>query len=198
MKLIVGLGNPGAAYRETRHNIGFRVVERIAEKLKLGLASGKGPYQVALGRFRSREVALMQPTTFMNLSGEAVGGFARRNRIVPADVLVVVDDLHLAVGRLRLRQGGSAGGHNGLISLTEHLKTDAYARLRLGVGSDFGPGQQSRYVLEPFPVAETEVVEAMVVRAVEAALVFITDGLTTAMNRFNERESPKTTAGSSS
>lgn len=185
-RLIIGLGNPGAEYDGTRHNIGFAVVDRLAEQARApAFALEKGNALVTWGRLRGNPVGLAKPQTYMNRSGSAVRALVGRYGLTPQDVLVVVDDISLPVGRLRLRPGGSAGGHNGLQDVIDALGTDAYTRLRFGIGSDFARGRQADYVLSPFAPDEQEAVEEGLARAAEAALTFVREGLATAMNRFN-------------
>lgn len=140
---------------------------------------------VGEGRWRSRAFVVAKPLTFMNRSGESVRALIRRYRAESADLLVVVDDLNLPLGAIRLRRGGGAGGHNGLEDITDTLGTADFPRLRIGVGNDFAVGRQSDYVLSPFDGDEEEVVAGVVAEAAEAALCFVSDGLQTAMNRFN-------------
>jgi PTH1 family peptidyl-tRNA hydrolase len=183
-RLIVGLGNPGAEYEATRHNVGFRVVDLLAERLRVPLKT-RGESLVGWGKYRGRPVGLVMPMTYMNRSGTAVELIARKNRLDPQDVLVVSDDINLDVGRIRIRERGGAGGHNGLEDIIDWLDSDAFPRLRIGIGSDFERGGQADYVLSPFDEGELAVVEETVGRAADAALAFVTDGVVTAMNRFN-------------
>ena len=185
-RLIVGLGNPGAEYEGTRHNIGFAVVDAVAEKARAALAfDGRADALVGEGRFRGRPLTLAKPLAYMNLSGTPVRHLIRRLGLDPAEVLVIVDDVNLPVGKLRLRQGGSAGGHNGVQDLIDRLGTDAFPRLRIGIGNDFPRGRQADYVLSPFSKDEEPVIAGAIERARDAALAFVTDGLVPAMNRFN-------------
>lgn len=184
-RLIVGLGNPGREYAQTRHNVGFEVVDAIARRARVPLAPWKARAVGGEGSFRARGFALAMPQTYMNLSGETVLGLVRLLGLTPADVLVVVDDLALDVGVLRLRAGGSDGGHNGLHDIAERLGTAQFPRLRVGIGRDFPRGRQSDYVLAPFSAAQRPLLDAALPVAAEAALCWVTDGLGTAMNRYN-------------
>jgi len=184
-RVIVGLGNPGAEYEETRHNIGFKVVDALAAKTRVVLDSSRGGVLLGWGRWRSRSFGLAKPLTFMNLSGQAVLSLLRRHALSPEDLLIAYDDLNLPVGTLRLRKQGSAGGHNGVQDIIDRLGTDVFPRLRIGVGHDFPRGRQVDHVLSPFTKAEHPLMEEAVVRACEASLVFVADGLVTAMNRYN-------------
>ena len=139
MKLIVGLGNPGAKYKDTRHNVGFRVMDEVARRQGAAFDTAPADALVARLRLGAEPVLLAKPLTMMNLSGEAVGALARYYKLDIGDLLVVADDVNLPLGRLRARAGGSAGGHNGFKSVTQHLGSDAYARLRVGVRGETWP-----------------------------------------------------------
>jgi PTH1 family peptidyl-tRNA hydrolase len=188
MKLIVGLGNPGAEYEKTRHNAGFFVLDRLARRHGLSGARTRfhaGTLEATFGRHK---VLLMQPTTYMNRSGTAVGEAARFYRLDPADVLVVVDDTALAVGTIRLRPGGGAGGHNGLSDIARALGTDDYPRLRIGIGEPIVGDQriaQRDYVLGRFTEQQLADLDPALGRAAEAAQTWATEGIDTAMNRYN-------------
>ena len=189
-RLLIGLGNPGAAYEATRHNVGFAVAEALAVQARTSFKhDGRADALIAEGRVRGRPVILAKPLTYMNRSGLTVKHLRRRFGLEPTELLVIVDDINLELGKLRLRERGSAGGHNGVQDIIDRLGTDAFPRLRLGVGSDFDRGGQVDYVLSPFTDAEQEVIEATVARARDAAVTFVTDGIVTAMNRFNRGKS---------
>lgn len=183
MKLIVGLGNPGQKYRGTRHNVGFEVVDLVASRHALTWESA--PAGALVARWRGRSTLLAKPLTFMNLSGQAVGDLARFFKIDLADLLVIVDEVHLAVGRLRARPSGSAGGHNGLKSLIGLLGTDQFARLRVGVGRGDARRDLADHVLARFDSDERAIVEETVVRAADAVELFVSEGIAAVMNRFN-------------
>ena len=182
MKAIVGLGNPGNEYKGTRHNVGFEVVDELARRWKARLKSWKSRADLAL--VRDRDVLLVEPKTFMNLSGQAVSGVMAFYKIEPADVLVVVDEAQLPLGKLRLRRSGSAGGHNGLKSVIEHVATD-FPRLRIGVDRGDRNWDLADRVLSRFPPDEQEIVDAAIARAADAVETFVKDGIELAMNRFN-------------
>jgi PTH1 family peptidyl-tRNA hydrolase len=184
VKLIVGLGNPGPQYRDTPHNLGFRVVDELAARW--GLATWKLDFEsVWVKRGQSEQaVFLVKPQTFMNLSGSAVIQFTNYYGIDPAQVLAVVDDAALPFGRLRVRRGGSAGGHNGLKSLIQHLGTD-FPRLRIGVGRGDDGVDLANHVLRRFSPETKQEVEAVVQRAADASETFIADGIERVMNAFN-------------
>jgi peptidyl-tRNA hydrolase, PTH1 family len=190
VKLIVGLGNPGGKYRGTRHNIGFAVVDELARRGRVEFDSA--PVEALVAKVRGAEpVLLAKPTTFMNASGEAVGGLARYFKIEAADLLIVVDEVQLPLGKLRARARGSAGGHNGLKSLIAHLG-DEFARLRIGVGRGDQRRDLADHVLARFEADETAEVERMTTRAADASEMFITSGIEAVMNAYNGGDSATT------
>lgn len=186
IRLVVGLGNPGAEYEGTRHNAGFMVIDRLLA----GFPAGRfEPRHVAdslvyAGAFRGRPLFLQKPQTFMNLSGLAVAGFARKAGIAPGEVLVISDDLDLPLGRLRLRSGGSDGGHNGLKSVIAELESASFLRLRIGIGRPEKSGTID-YVLSKFDGAEEERFKLSLDAAAEAVRTALTGGVARAMNKFN-------------
>ena len=183
MKLIVGLGNPGAKYRGTRHNIGFAVVDELARRRSV--AFDASPVEALVAKVRGAEpVLLAKPLTFMNESGEAVGGLARYFKVEPADLLIVVDEVQLPLGKLRARARGSAGGHNGLKSLIAHLGEE-FARLRIGVGRGDMRRDLADHVLARFDAAEAAEVGLMTTRAADASEMFVTSGIEAVMNTYN-------------
>lgn len=185
MKILVGLGNPGTQYRLTRHNAGFLVLDRLAVRLALPFGRERFGGLFARGQCEGGDVVLLKPLTFMNRSGECVGQALRYSNAEPEDVLVVVDDVNLPLGRLRLRAGGSAGGHNGLKSIIEHLGSDAFPRLRIGVGQGRQGAPLTGHVLGTFAPDEMPEMERAVDRAADAAVTFVAKGLGAAMNAFN-------------
>lgn len=183
MKLIVGLGNPGAKYRGTRHNIGFAVLDELAARWQVSFESA--PVDALIAKVRGAdEVLLAKPLTFMNASGEAVGALLRYYKIEIADLLVVVDDVQLPLGKIRARVRGSAGGHNGLKSIVAHVG-DAFSRLRLGVGRGDPRRDLADHVLTRFDADEAAEVERVTARAADAAEMFVTSGIGAVMNGFN-------------
>lgn len=184
--LIAGLGNPGAEYERTRHNVGFLVVEEIGRRLGAGFRS-KFAARLAEARLEGRRVALLEPQTYMNDSGRSLAAAARFFKTPPERVLIVHDDVDLSFGRLQVRLGGGLAGHNGLRSVAEHLGSPDFARLRVGVGRpDRGDRRPvADFVLSPFP-PEADV-EGVVARAADAAEAVVVDGLDAAQLRFNER-----------
>lgn len=182
--LIVGLGNIGSEYWGTRHNIGFRVVNAVAEAASADFTEERYG-AVARLRFKSAELVVLKPNTFMNLSGNAVRYWLQRESIPRERLLVVADDLSLPFGSLRLKARGSHGGHNGLRNIGELLSTDDYVRLRFGIGNNFPRGRQVDYVLSPFTDDELAQMPAIVDRAVEIVRSFCLEGVDVAMNRYN-------------
>lgn len=189
-RLILGLGNPGPAYEATRHNVGFWVVDAVADRIGVDLGPSRAPAEVAWGRWRGREVGLAKPTTYMNRSGEAVRALTRLYGLTMDDIVVVMDDINLPLGVLRLRQGGSAGGHNGIQDIIDHMGTAAFGRIRIGIGNDFRRGRQADYVLSPFSEEDQSAIEATILQAADAALAVATAGMTRAMNQYNRRPQP--------
>jgi PTH1 family peptidyl-tRNA hydrolase len=178
--LIVGLGNPGPKYENTRHNIGFRVLEHLSEDWSL-CSHG----QMAKIKHRGKQVLLLKPNTFMNLSGKAVRYWMQKESIPKENVLVIVDDLHLEFAALRLRGKGSDAGHNGLKSIDQLTGGNNYARLRFGIGRDFQPGQQADYVLSEWRSDELKKLVETIKTAAEMSLSFCAHGLQNTMNKFN-------------
>jgi PTH1 family peptidyl-tRNA hydrolase len=187
LRLVVGLGNPGRRYEGTRHNIGFLVADRVAGRLGAAFAETRA-WSGWLAR--ADDLFILKPATYMNLSGESVGAVARFHKIDPAGVLVVFDDVALPSGRLRLRPRGSAGGHNGLQSVIDHLGTEAVPRLRVGIGAAADAGALTGHVLGRFSPGEREAMEAAVDRAADAVACARDRGIEAAMNLFNPTPQP--------
>jgi PTH1 family peptidyl-tRNA hydrolase len=183
MKLVAGLGNPGAQYEWTRHNVGFEVLDSLAGR---HAASWSRKSDAELARW-GQDAVLVKPQTYMNLSGSAVQRWAHFYKAGFEDLLIVVDDVNLDAGRLRIRRGGSAGGHNGLKSIIAALGTDQFARLRVGVGGG-SKRQLSSHVLGRFSAEEEAVIEAAIEKAVEAVEVFVAVGIVAAMDRYNKKD----------
>ena len=184
MKAIVGLGNPGAQYKGTRHNVGFAVLDELARRASVEFESAPADALMARWRRTDEPVLLVKPLTYMNLSGQAVGELSRYFKIEPVDLLIVVDEVQLPLGKLRARARGSAGGHNGLKSVIAHLG-DNYGRLRLGVGRGDSRRDLADHVLARFDKDEAADAERMISRAADAAETFITSGIAAVMNQFN-------------
>ena len=194
MKLIVGLGNPGSEYRDTRHNVGFMVVDEIARRaaLQWSMAPSQVPDAFVVKRFPPAGAAdtvspllLAKPLTFMNRSGDVVAALSRYYDIPPSDLLVVVDEVALPFTRLRARPSGSAGGHNGLKSIVERLGTTEFPRLRLGVGRGDARRDLADHVLSKFERGEEAELETFIARAADAAEMFAAEGILKVMNAFN-------------
>jgi len=187
VKLIVGLGNPGREYRETRHNVGFMVVDEIAKRhgLTLAMAPSQVPDAFIAKRFGADPLLVAKPLTFMNRSGDAVAALTRYYDIAIADLLVVVDEVALPFGRLRARARGSAGGHNGLKSCIERLGTNEFPRLRLGVGRGDSRRDLADHVLSKFEADEQSALGEFIARAADAAEMFAAEGIGKVMNTYN-------------
>lgn len=185
MRVLVGLGNPGARYAATRHNLGFTVLDALAG-LRRSIWSMEEGYCCAVLACEGQEVALVKPITYMNASGLAVRKALARFGATSEDLLVIVDDVHLPLGRIRVRRGGSDGGHNGLLSVIQSLGTEAFSRLRMGIGPLPEGEEMIDFVLGTFTFQEQETVSGMVQRAADAVRVILKDGLEKAMNQFNK------------
>ncbi len=189
MKLIVGLGNPGRKYRDTRHNVGFAVADELARRGSATFESAPAEGLVARIRTLGPDgTMLLKPLTMMNASGYAVSEVARYFRIALGDILVVADDVNLVLGRLRARSSGSAGGHNGFRSIIEQLGTPDFARLRVGVGRGDPRRDLADHVLSGFDADERPVVVDAIARAADASELFVAEGIGQVMNRFNGPE----------
>jgi peptidyl-tRNA hydrolase, PTH1 family len=185
MKLIVGLGNPGLSYRNTRHNVGFMAVEALASERGIRIGARGFHARKGEGKIGAESVLLLEPQTFMNLSGEAVREAARFHRVALDDILVICDDLNLPLGKLRLRRGGSDGGHKGLASITRQLGNQEFPRLRIGIDQPPDDMAAETYVLKRFAKADTPIIAEAIARAVECTLTWVYHGIDEAMNRFN-------------
>ena len=193
MKLIIGLGNPGKIYAQNRHNIGFRCINHLARLHSISMKGHQCQSQVGSGKIAGVEVLLAKPKTFVNLSGEAVGRLMRKYKIQVNDLIVICDDLDLPLGRLRLRPGGSAGGHKGINSIISALGSKDFCRIKVGIGR---PTEEDgtaitdeevivNYVLSDFTLQEDVAIKPTITRVAEAISCVITDGITAAMNKFN-------------
>lgn len=189
VKWIVGLGNPGSEYENTRHNVGFSVLDALARSLEVSWIGGKGDYLLSRSRYCDKEIGLVKPLTYMNNSGLAVADLVERYETALQNVLIICDDYNLPLGRLRIRAKGSDGGHNGLYSIIYHLGAEEFPRLRCGIASENVPGGKeamSDYVLSGFEADERPVVRRMIPRAAEAALFCAAEGIDQAMSRYNK------------
>jgi PTH1 family peptidyl-tRNA hydrolase len=191
-KMIVGLGNPGPEHARNRHNAGFQVVERWAQRHALEFDKHQKRARLAIGRIelpggKAEHVLLAKPLTFMNAAGESIGQLRAFYKIEPVGILVVSDDLDLPLGRIRLRSGGGAGGQKGVKSIIQHLGTDEFPRLRVGIGRPPGKMDPVDYVLQNFSAADEETMAIARVRAADAIDTWLASGIAEAMNQFNQK-----------
>src|SRR5882672_3019874 len=184
--LIAGLGNPGPEYELTRHNAGFLVLDRLADNHKIDFKTERLADKADL-KYKGRQVYLIKPNTFMNLSGKAIAYWLQELKIPRENLLVLVDDIALPFGSLRLRAKGSPAGHNGLKNIELVLETQAYSRLRFGIGNNYSNGSQVDFVLKPFEKEEFEALPALMDKSIDMILSFCTIGVERTMNFFNER-----------
>jgi len=185
LRLVVGLGNPGKEYERTRHNVGFDVVEEFARLNGIAFGRRATRSKCADGVFEDKHVYVIEPQMYMNLSGVAVAEFIRQKPITPDQILLVADDINLPVGKLRMRPGGSDGGHNGLKSIFAHLQTRDIARLRVGVGAPADTAGQVDFVLSKFHPTDREIIDEAIGRAACAIEEWLREGLGAAMNKIN-------------
>ncbi len=184
-RLIVGLGNPGKQYERTRHNIGFDAIDRFARVHAMPFGVVSRGAQVAEGRIGDTRLTLLKPMTYMNLSGEPLTTFLRNRPHDISEIIVVVDDIHIPLGKIRIRPSGSEGGHNGLKSVAAHLHTRDYSRIRIGVSEPNDTAHQIDYVLSRFSKSEEKELDEVLDRVVSALDLWIDSGTEAAMNRFN-------------
>ena len=185
--LIVGLGNPGKKYARTRHNVGTDAIELLAQRLNVSLKVGRDRAQIAETRIGDEAVVLVIPTTWMNESGEAVGPLARRYKIPAANIIIIHDELDLEPGAVKLKMGGGLAGHNGLKSVSQHIGTNDYARVRIGVGKPTSKDQGADHVLSSIPPAERKILDIAVETACDAVERIMKEGLDAAMREYNAR-----------
>ena len=185
--IIVGLGNPGKQYANTRHNIGFCVIDALAERFQIPLNQKKHKAIYGSGYIEGQKVILAQPQTFMNLSGESVRELADFYKVPETDIIVIYDDISLDVGQLRLRKKGSAGGHNGIKSIIQHLDSQDFPRIKVGVGEKPAGWDLADHVLAPFPKDQEELVQIGIKRASDALVCLLTEDMDAAMNQYNRK-----------
>ncbi len=185
MRLIVGLGNPGSRYERTRHNAGYMVIDELARELRAGAWMTRCQSLICQAAAGEEEVVLAKPLTFMNLSGHAVHLLAEEVRVGIKEMILILDDLNLPLGKIRIREQGSAGGHRGLESVLSTLNSEEIVRIRLGIGEEDMPEEKSEFVLSEFPSDRMPEVGEMVSRAARAVQMVITGGLSQAMAAFN-------------
>lgn len=188
MYIIAGLGNPSKEYKNTRHNIGFDVIDVLADKFNIDVTTIKHKALIGKGMIGGEKVILVKPQTYMNLSGESLIDVCQYYKIdVESELIIVYDDIALDVGAIRVRKNGSAGGHNGMKSIIQHLSTDGFMRIRMGVGEKPKGYDLADYVLGHFTQAERELMDKGAIDAVNAIEVIITDGIQKAMNLYNKK-----------
>jgi PTH1 family peptidyl-tRNA hydrolase len=185
VKVIIGLGNPGKKYEDTRHNVGFITIDKISDKWGIPVQQSKFRAIVGEGRIETEKVLLVKPQTYMNLSGESVAEIIKFYKLTPDDLLVIYDDLDLPTGQLRLRIKGSAGGHNGIKSLIQHLGTQEFNRIKVGIGRPQPGRSVSEYVLQDFPAAERPLIDKAVEHAAHAAVMWTREPFLKVMNHYN-------------
>lgn len=187
MKVILGLGNPGKEYANTRHNVGYQTLEGLADKLGFSFSKAKFHALIAEGKYRGERVVLAKPTTYMNLSGLAASDILNFYKLGPEGLLVIYDDIDLALGELRLRKSGGAGTHNGMRDILKRLGSENFARLRLGVGQNSQVPLAS-FVLSGFSPEEKTIMDKAIVEAVKALEHYLYQGIDSAMNHYNRRK----------
>ncbi|MEW6506608.1 MAG: aminoacyl-tRNA hydrolase [Bacteroidota bacterium] len=188
MRAVIGLGNPGKKYESTRHNIGFTILDKFAAKHKITFKPSKKDYLYSEGSILSSDFFLVKPATYMNLSGAAVLDFISNYSIDLNELLVVVDDVNLELGKIRLKQSGSDGGHNGLKSIIYYLQNDKFARLRFGVGNNFQKGMLAGYVLDKFSKDEILIVNEQIKFSIDLIFHFITRGYKSMLDYFSKQK----------
>lgn len=186
--LIVGLGNPGEEYKNTRHNVGFMAIDKLAEYLNVSLSSHRAKALVGKTNFQGKAVFLVKPLTYMNHSGFAVRQLANYFKIPVQNIMIVYDDVDLPIGTIRLKAKGGSGGHKGMQSIIDHMGTQEIKRLRIGIGRPPGKKQAADYVLKPFRTKELTEIEIALVKTKDAILEYLTNGIESAMTRYNQVE----------
>ena len=184
--LIIGLGNPGEKYENSRHNIGFKVLDKLANLFNISFSTDKLA-EASVLKHKGRQIVLIKPNTFMNLSGKSVNYWMKKEKVSADNILVVSDDISLPFSKMRLRSKGSDGGHNGLKDIIEVLQSTSFPRIKFGIGSEFNKGRQSDYVLGNWSDEETELLEEKMDLAVKMILSFTTIGIDRTMNDFNRK-----------
>lgn len=178
MRAVIGLGNPGNKYENTRHNIGFLVVDRLAEKYNLGFKASAHEYFYSKGRIDdTSDFILIKPSTYMNMSGMAIKALMTEYSLIPEDIIVIYDDLNLEVGRIRPRRSGNDGGHNGVRSIISNLETESFPRIRFGIGSKFEKGKMVDFVLSKFSMSEMKLIEPQMSTTIDIIEQFLRNGI---------------------
>lgn len=181
--MIVGLGNPGKEYAQTKHNVGFMVIDKIAEEIGISVEKRQCQAFTQISSWAGEKILLVKPQTYMNLSGQSVIELVNYYKVEIEDIIIIHDDLDLPPGQLRFKQGGSAGGHNGIKNIIAHLNSDDFARLKIGIGR--GKVETKDYVLTPFVRENKKLMEDAVMTSVEAVKTWMKNGITSAMNQYN-------------
>ncbi|MBK6390559.1 MAG: aminoacyl-tRNA hydrolase [Saprospiraceae bacterium] len=184
--LIVGLGNPGAGYADTRHNVGFQLLDYLVEKVGGEWHTDRFGWRCDI-KVKGKSLTLLKPDTYMNLSGKAVAFWMQKIKIQPEQVMAVLDDINIPFGTIRMRKDGSSGGHNGLKSIEESIMSKNYPRLRIGVGSDFAKGRQADFVLSPWTKEEKKLLAPLLLKGAEGIIQFSLAGIEIAMNEVNKK-----------
>ena len=192
VKIIIGLGNPGRQYKNTPHNVGFAVVDQLADTLSCALHRSFR-FRSLMGRayFHNEKLLLVRPKTYMNNSGIAVASILRYQNAVSRDIIVILDDADLDIGRLRIRTSGGSGGHKGLDSVIREIQTDEFTRVRIGIGGNKRGENLIKYVLTPFPASEQQQINNMIDLSAQSVFCIIESGTEAAMNKFNEKQGEK-------
>lgn len=185
--LIAGLGNPGRAYRLNRHNVGFMLIDKLADVVGIKMGKVQSKAITGMGKLDGKQVLLVKPQTFMNLSGKSIAALLNYYRIPIDHLMVIHDDLDIPLGAIRIRAGGGAGGQKGMASIIQHLKTQTFPRMRIGIGRPPGRMQAADYVLEDFLPDEHVILEEVLEKACFAIRVFLTSGITQAMTQYNQQ-----------
>ena len=185
MKIIVGLGNPGKKYENTRHNLGYKVIDLLSEKLKVNINKEKMEGQYGTGKYEDEKIILVKPLTYMNLSGNCVTQFLKYYKAIPEDLIVIYDDIDIAVGKIRIKPSGSPGTHNGMKDITSKIGTKEFARVRVGSGKPTEEIDLADYVLSNFKKEEKEEVTKSIEKAADAIVNILKDGIDDSMNKYN-------------
>ncbi len=190
MKLVVGLGNPGSEYKKTKHNVGFRAVELLAEDLNIEINRLKFRGLIGEGNFNGEKILLLKPLTYMNLSGQSVSEVMKFYKLEKSDIIILYDDIDIKMGSIRIREKGSAGGHNGIKSIISCIGTDEFMRIKIGIGGDYKYFDLADYVLAPFSKSEEPIIEDGIKMAEESVKIILKDGISKAMNQMNKKMKP--------
>lgn len=186
MRAVLGIGNPGKKYQDTRHNIGFKILDNFAEKHKLFFKASKGEFYIAGSEFNASPFFLVKPITYVNNSGIAAKEILESLKLKLDDLLIVADDINLQLGKIRIRKSGGDGGHNGIASIIYHLESDQFPRLRFGLGSDFKKGAMADFVLDKFSNEDTKIINPALNSAIEIIEQFIEGGIDISLKHFSK------------